>query len=165
MQKKRVLILGCGQFYCGDDAVGLVVAQRLKEERLPERWEVHLSQAPLDDLLDSVGRYDQIFLIDAIISGQCEPGKLRKLERDRWPGANFRISSGHSLSLPEAVALLEQLNPNSPCTINLLGIEVDPNHLSGPELSEELNSRIPIIIEQLKSEILALSDNPGPSYK
>ncbi len=154
MEKKRVLVLGCGQFYRGDDAIGLIMAQHLKEEYLPEGWEVRLSQSPLDDLLALADSYDRIFLIDAMVSGLYPAGTVRRLERDQWPGISFRVASGHSLSLPEAVALLEKVYPDLQLDVVAVGIEVTQTNLSRASLSEEIDSQVAQILENLKKEII-----------
>lgn len=150
----KALVLGCGNYFGGDDSIGLIAVKLLLEKGLPERYDVRLTQAPMDDLLAFTDRYDRIFLIDAMVSGNHPPGTVRKLDEEQLPRANFRTFSGHTLSLAEAMDYIRQVEQELRLKLVVLGIEIKNPQPFSTSLSEELSSQLPKILKNLTRELI-----------
>ena len=83
MPARRVLVAGIGNIFLGDDGFGVEVANRLREQPLPDGVDVadfgirgvHLAYELAD------GRYDAAILVDAVPRGGA-PGTLYAIEPD-----------------------------------------------------------------------------------
>ena len=80
-EPKRVLILGLGNDILSDDAVGLLVARRLKHElsRFPGIAVLESSEMGLA-LLDFITGYSAVLIIDSIQTGQAAAGSVHELD-------------------------------------------------------------------------------------
>jgi hydrogenase maturation protease len=116
-----VLIVGVGNAYRHDDAVGLVAARRLRETvggdaRL---WEAGGEGTALMEAWQGV---DTVLLIDAVRSG-APAGTVHRVDAHAGPvpAALFRGST-HAFNVAEAIELARALNRLPPRLI-LFGIE------------------------------------------
>ena len=117
----RTLIIGLGNEYRRDDAVGLVVARRLRQAA-PKSVGVLEETGEGASLLESWQDADTVILIDAVQSGAA-PGTLHRLDAHAQPIAKkfFRFST-HAFGLAEAVELGRALGRLPPRLI-VYGIE------------------------------------------
>src|SRR3974390_2937927 len=97
------LILGCGNLDRGDDAVGLIVAQRLREAGIP-------AEDFTADGLALVERWigaESVILIDAVVTG-CPPGTVTvwdepPLELEAFATSTHGIGVAHAIRLGRAL--------------------------------------------------------------
>ncbi|MGD0652559.1 MAG: hydrogenase maturation protease [Verrucomicrobiia bacterium] len=107
--KSPVLIIGIGNPDRGDDAVGVIVAQRLRQ-RLPAQVPILQTTGDPGFLLEAWQTAETVILIDAVQSG-APPGTIHRLDAHESPlPANFFRCSTHALGLPEAIELARALN-------------------------------------------------------
>jgi hydrogenase maturation protease len=119
--RSGTLIIGLGNQYRRDDAVGLIVARRLKE-RAPEHVQVLEESSDGVALMESWKDADAVILIDAVHSG-AEPGIFRRLDAHRQSiPAEFSHCSTHAFSTAEAIELARALGQLPPRLI-VYGIE------------------------------------------
>jgi hydrogenase maturation protease len=108
-----MLIIGIGNRYRSDDAVGLMVAQRLRA-LVSDQIRVLETESADTGLLDVWKDAETVILIDAMQSG-AEPGTVYRFEAHTQPiPAHFFHCSTHTLGVAEAIALgrvLGQLPP------------------------------------------------------
>ena len=115
------LIIGLGNRYRGDDAVGLVVARRLKEAA-PEGVRVLEESGEGAALMESWKGADTVILIDALHSG-AKPGTVRRLDAHGQPiPTRFFHCSTHAFGVAEAIELARVLSQLPPRVI-VYGIE------------------------------------------
>ena len=90
---KNTLIIGIGNEFRIDDAIGLHVARRLKELLL-ENVEVIEASGEGAELLELWKSYDKVFAIDAVCSGN-NPGKIYRfnVHTEKPPTKFFNYSS------------------------------------------------------------------------
>lgn len=120
-RKPRVLVICIGNAYRGDDAVGLIVLQRLREEPLDHVTILEESSAGVA-LIDLWQDTDVVILIDAVCSG-AEPGTLYRFEAHTRPlPTEFSRYSTHAFSVAETIELARSLDRLPPCLI-VYGIE------------------------------------------
>ena len=104
-----MLIIGIGNPDRGDDAVGVIVAQRLRQ-RLPAQVPILQTRGDPGFLLEAWQTAETVILIDAVHSG-APPGTIHRLDAHESPlPTNFFRCSTHALGIPEAIELARALN-------------------------------------------------------
>lgn len=119
--RDTALLVGLGNEYARDDAVGLVIVREARS-LLPGNVRVLEHEGEPTTLLDSWGGLDRVVVVDAVRSGTV-PGtihRLRPLERP-VPAALARGST-HALSVVEALELARAVD-RLPRRLALLGVE------------------------------------------
>jgi hydrogenase maturation protease len=129
------LIIGVGNEYRGDDAVGLIVARRLKE-RLAGSAIVIEQSGDGAALMEAWLGAETVIVIDAMMSGAA-PGTVRRLDASARPipKSYFRCST-HAFGVAEAIELARALG-NFPQRLVVYGIE-GKNFAAGVGLSAEV---------------------------
>jgi hydrogenase maturation protease len=148
--KSAVLVIGLGNEYRRDDAVGLIVARRLKEAAA-EHVRVLEESGEGTALMESWKDADAVILIDAVSSG-ARPGTLRRFDAHRQPMPTefFRCSS-HTFSVAEAIELARALGQLPPQLI-VYGVEardLEP----GLGLSPEVETAAQEVVERVLGDI------------
>ena len=117
----RVVVIGVGNAYRGDDGAGLAVVERLRG-RVPEGVDVVASEEEPTRLMDAWDGADSVVVVDAVASG-CEPGELHRFDAsaDGVPARVFR-SSTHAFGIGEAIELARALG-TLPGQVLVYGIE------------------------------------------
>ena len=157
--RQPVRIIGMGNFFAGDDAVGILVARQLKALAIDG---VDIIEAGLAgfDLLDLLEGTEAAIVIDAVQNG-IDPGTILRLEIPRhleqvsalsWSSS---LSSTHGLGLGEALTLGITLGTLPP-SLTIYGIEL--GHITqGEPLSRNVLEAIEILLPQLVKEIEKLA--------
>lgn len=129
---RRILIVGIGNIFLGDDGFGVEVARRLMNSTYPQGVQVsdfgirgvELAYTLLDD-------YDALILIDATPRGGA-PGTLYLIELDlsgfdpeRGAEAGRNALDAHSMDPVKVLAFARTLGAN-PCQTLLVGCEPTP---------------------------------------
>jgi hydrogenase maturation protease len=149
--KTGTLVIGIGNEYSRDDAVGLIVARRLKEKK-PDKLKVLEGSGEGAALMESWSGADAVVLVDAVHSG-AKPGTIHRLDASTQtiPNRIFHHST-HSFSISDAIELARTLN-RLPRSLIVYGIE-GKQFESGPGLSPEVEEAVNVVIERLLEEIL-----------
>lgn len=149
MTSGATVIIGLGNDYRRDDAVGLYIARQLGT-LLPSGITIHAIEQPGLSLCDLWTEAERVIIIDAVSSGA--PGgtiHLLKADDHNFLCNNFR-SSSHSFGLSETVALARALN-QLPKRMLIYGIE-GSDFSFGTGLSDEVKPAA----EQVTAQIRAL---------
>jgi len=145
----NTLILGIGNPILTDDAVGIKIAQKLKEEK-PELEVVETSEAGII-LLDLIRDYDKLIIIDSIKTEKGKPGDLYKLELENLkPAKDF--SSSHGIGIATAFELGLELRYSMPKYTSIYAVVIKDNTTFGEECTEAVKERIPFIARQIIEE-------------
>jgi hydrogenase maturation protease len=146
----HVLIIGVGNEYRRDDAVGLAVARVLKDKELPNTTILEATGEGTV-LMEALTAAEKVILIDAVVSG-AGPGSLRRfdLQLDPLPTDLF-IHSTHAFSVVQAIELARILNRLPPYLV-LYGIE-GKNFAAGVGLSEQVENAVPEVVERVVREV------------
>lgn len=139
-------IIGLGNPAGGDDAVGWVVAERLR--RQGHAAHTIRDATALIDLLDG----GDVVLIDAV-AGLGPPGAVRVLRVDDLDA--LTPISTHSMSVPQAIQLASMLHRNM-ATLQIVGVAIDPPTGVEDALSPAVAAAVP------QAAALALSLLGGP---
>jgi hydrogenase maturation protease len=152
--ENTVVVMGVGNEFGGDDAVGPLVAQRLKE-RVPSHVTVIEHGGDGAALMELWNGASAVILIDAASSGAA-PGAVHRFEAHAapLPAMTLRHSS-HAFGVPEAIEMGRALNQLPPRLI-VFAIE-GRNFAAGAGLCPEVESSVPIVIERVLKEIDTLA--------
>lgn len=147
----RLLVIGVGQEWRGDDAAGLLVARCLREMVRPEVMVLE-NPGSMTHLLDAWQEADAVILADAVRGGG-PPGKIYRFpvhEAD-LPAELFPATSSHAWGIAQAVALGRVLRQLPPYMV-VYGIEGREFSL-GQEPSPEVAQAIPEAARRIRQEI------------
>ncbi len=151
----KVLVLGLGNEILGDDAVGIVVAQRVYEalSRRRQGFDLHFTSAELGGwrLVDILPGYDRIVIVDSVQGGGGELGQCYRVALDG--GDTAHLTSTHGVSLSDAVRLAYP-NPEEQASVSVYGIEADRVWDFGEGLSEPLIRRVDAAAEEIVADLL-----------
>ncbi len=159
----KTLVLGLGNELYGDEAVGIHVIRKLREdfdkqEEAAEWLEnVELEECSLSGLalLEVIVDYDTLVIIDSIKKEKPLTGKIHLFEKKELrhiPG-----SSPHSVSLPQSIELGKKLGLNIPLKIKIIAVEAKNQYNLGEGLTEEMTKAMPVIVEEVKKVLQELA--------
>lgn len=150
----RVLVIGVGNEFRGDDGAGLAVARRLSETALPG-IEVIEASSEGGRLIETWSGFDSVVLIDAMRSGG-PPGTLRRIDvsTESVP-AYFRHRSTHAIGVLDAVELARAMD-RLPRSVVLYGIE-GIDYTAGTELSSEVRRAVEEAADAIRDEAVRLA--------
>jgi hydrogenase maturation protease len=113
----RRAVIAVGNPDRGDDAVGRVVAERLRS-RLPDDVEILQCDSDVTVLLERLEEADAVFLIDAAATVEMQPGTIHRFDAldGPLPVALFPLST-HGFSLSDAVELARAMNCLPPACV------------------------------------------------
>ena len=152
--KARILVIGVGNEYRSDDAVGLIVARHLRKLSL-ENVTIIEESGEGANLMDSWKGADTVILIDAASSG-ASPGTIHRIDAraQRIPRGLFRYST-HAFSVGEAVELARAMD-RLPPRMFLYGIEgasFDEGMMLSRVVEKSARRVIELVLEQIRSTI------------
>ena len=173
------ILIGLGNPIMGDDGVGWRVVQEIKT-RLAEK-PLPLSQALIESrlaietlclgglsLMEHLVGYRRAVLVDAVETGQHEPGVLLNFSLDEIPDIyGSHLASAHDTSLQTAVTLGKSLGLPLPEEILVVGIEIQVSYEFSESLSPAVAAAIPgaanSVIDLLDAQFAATNPNPYQS--
>jgi hydrogenase maturation protease len=104
----KTAVIGVGNEYRRDDGVGPAVVARLAQLELPQVALI-VSDGEPSQLIDAWTDTELTVLIDAVLSGHAEPGRVHRTSLGALPtGAG--AASTHGVGIPEAVRLADALD-------------------------------------------------------
>lgn len=163
----KILVLGLGNDFYGDDGIGLEVVRSLKKEwaaaphQQTQACQVEFSESLLTGiaLLEVIVGYHALVIIDTIFKPDPVTGRLHLLEakdvRD-FPGP-----SPHYVSVPQTLAIGRKLGLEMPEVVKIIAVEAKTRYDLNEDLSEDMKRRLPGIVAATKdfvSNLAALSD-------
>lgn len=142
----RVLCLG--NDLLADDALGPLVAQRLRQLALPGVEVLETAETGFY-LLDLLLNCTSLLVVDTIVSGSFPPGTVRLLHEDEVtsvPG-----TSPHYVGLFEALAVGRQLQLSMPESVTLLVVEASDCLTVGGAMHPAVESAIARVVERARA--------------
>ena len=148
------VVLCLGHHLRGDDALGPVVADRLRARGINARW-------LLGDAADLLGAWtpgDDVILVDAVVTG-AKPGTLHK-----WNGLEVPLErvqsceSTHGFGVAEAISLGRALG-RLPRRLTLIGVEAASFEFDAPlspEVEAALDGLVQLTIEEWTTYLTAV---------
>jgi hydrogenase maturation protease len=140
------LVIGVGNLYRHDDAVGLIVARALREKD-PDHVEILEMSSEGAALIEAWQGRERVILIDAVHSG-AEPGTIFRFEAHHQPiPTKFFHCSTHAFSVAEAIELARSLG-QLPKSLIVYGIE-GKNFEAGEGLSPEVEHAASQVLDKI----------------
>ena len=161
MNRHPILIIGVGNAYRGDDAIGLRVAQDIKKKS-PDYVNVIEQSGEGISLMDSWKDSDAVILIDAVHSG-AQPGTIHRFDvhTQTIPTKFFHYST-HAFGVAEAIELARTLK-QLPQNLIVYGIE-GKCFDAGIGLSLEVEKAIGEVVIRVKQDIHNCSPRKYTEY-
>ena len=148
MTGARTLVIGVGNRYRSDDALGPIVIDQLAGD---QRSDVAFSEVSGEGgkIIELLRSHQSVIIVDAVNSG-TEPGTIYhlNLNEEELPSGFLHYSS-HAFGVAEAVAMTKSLG-EVPESLHFYGIE-GGDFSSGIELSAEVAAAVPELITRVRS--------------
>jgi hydrogenase maturation protease len=146
----RHVVIGVGNAFRGDDAVGLAVAERLRG-RVPAGVEVVPCELEPSRLIEAWEGAASALVVDAVDSG-AEPGTLTRFDAsaDAVPARAFR-SSTHAFGVVEAIELARALG-RLPRRVVIYGVE-GGEFAAGAGLTPPVDAAVELVAAAVLSEL------------
>ena len=143
----KTLILGIGNFFLGDEGLGVHAARKLIGEKLPQGAKVMEVETSILDTLADLEKAERVIILDAI-KAEGEPGTVYRLCIERCDSPKD-IASMHSLDIFAVLALSGR---NKPGNVVALGIEPAKQDWT-TNLSPEVSRALPFLVDSVKREL------------
>jgi len=145
-ETRNTLVIGVGNELRSDDAVGIVVARRLRK-RLAGDVRIQEASGEGGSLLEALRSADSIILIDAVSPG-VHPGTIHRIDATREPlSRNFFQRSSHEFGVAEAIEMARVLN-QLPRHLVVYGVEGE-NFAPGLTLSDPASQAAKQVEEEI----------------
>ena len=112
-----MLVIGCGNRQRGDDAAGILAAERLRELGVPTQ----ICGGEATALLEAWNGANDVIVIDAVLTGAL-PGSLHIWDGSQALPCCFSVTSTHGLGVAEAIELARALG-RLPARLRIWAIE------------------------------------------
>jgi hydrogenase maturation protease len=149
----KTLLLGLGNDILCDDAIGLRVAEALRERlaghdnlAVATTTEMGLS------LLDLIVGFQTLYLIDAIQTGKATPGFVHEIRAGELH--TLPAISPHFLGVGEVLALGRRLGMAVPSRVEIFAIEIQDPWTVATQMSPALQAALPGIVERIATALL-----------
>ena len=150
-QKISVLVLGIGNLVMSDDAVGVIVAQRLQQDyRFPDNVEIMDGGTLGLDLLPKLENITNLIVIDAVETGQ-KTGTCVRLCGEELPIALETKVSPHQMGLKDLLAV-SALMGHSPKEMVLIGVQPGSIEMD-VGLTGEVEAKLEILVSNVLTEL------------
>lgn len=151
---ERIVIIGIGNEYRGDDAVGLYIARKLADS-MPANCDVKESPGEGTQLLHLWEGYNRVILVDAVKSSSS-PGTVHRVDavKEDLP-AQWTHQSSHTVSLPDAIDLARTIGamPKSLLIFGIEGNSFEPGTDLSAKVREAADNLIPLLIAKANDPV------------
>ena len=147
-QIPRIVIVGVGNLLMKDEGVGIHVIKHLQEINMPPDIEL-IDGGTAPDLIAYIRAGDKLIIVDSAQAGG-EPGAIYRFLPEDLATDTGTLASAHELGVELNLKLMSLMG-NEPREIAIIGVE--PKEIDwGTELTEELQNKLPEIIDAVLKE-------------
>jgi hydrogenase maturation protease len=144
----KILVVGVGNSIMGDDGLGVWALSELKSREVPDYVETVEAGTALACAMPDLRDYDKVVFIDAVDADGQPVSVLRNPAFSQLPERSLSL---HELGIEEALRLCLLVDGKLP-EIVIVGLKPERIEL-GMELSQEVASKIPQLVEAVLDEI------------
>jgi len=137
-----MLILGCGNRNRGDDAAGILAAERLRALGIA----AEVCAGEPSALIDAWSGADDVIVIDAVLTG-APAGTIHVWDAAHPPTFATSAASTHGLGLAQAIELARVMN-SLPSRLRIYGIE-GKNFEMGTAVSPEVEHAVEEVVRRI----------------
>jgi len=161
----KTLLLGLGNPILKDDSVGLRVVRELRKRVAKEDVDVMEVTFANIDILEVIGPYDRLIIIDSIKTKGGRPGEFYQLDLNDLQ-STLHLSSPHDINLATALELGKRLGMHIPNEIRIYAIEVEDNQTFSESCSPLVEEAIPRIVDEIAQieQLERIDDFPSIRY-
>lgn len=141
-----MLILGCGNRDRGDDAAGVLVAERLRALGIPAL----ICSGESSELIDAWSNASNVLVIDCVLTG-APVGTVHAWDAHQLPPLAQIFVSTHGFGLREAIELSRTLG-SLPARLRIYGIE-GLSFAIGTSPSEEIQKSAEKVAARIVKEV------------
>lgn len=147
------VVVGIGNLFLGDDGVGVVVAEGLRQ-RMAGRLDVTVLESPVGGLrlAELLVGHDRAIIVDARIPGDDQPGTILETGLEGCL-ESWHASCAHDTNLPLALRTLEGLGEPMPSEIRLISIAAHHMDTFSETLSPEVATAAGHLVEHLAARL------------
>lgn len=146
----KKLIIGLGNEYCGNDALGIIIARKLKN--IMADWDLKTGAFSGINFVEEIEGYDWIVVIDNLYKPDLPDGLVIELKIEDFAGVKS-FSYIHSLNFASAIELGRHLELKLPENIRIFGITVNKKGDIGQEIEQSLIAKIDTIVQDIIKRI------------
>lgn len=150
----RAIVIGIGNQFRGDDAVGLEVIRRLRED-LPPGVDAIQTEADGATLMQIWAGYDTVILVDCVVSGQTVGTRIRLDAVAQQLPTRFFRSSSHLFGVAEAVEMSRALK-QLPKRMIVYGVEGVRFEL-GDQFSPEVKRGLGELVAEIRLDLVQIA--------
>ena len=157
-ERPRIVVIGVGNEYRGDDGVGIVIARCLRR-KFPAEIKIIEASGEGVSLRDAWQGATSVVLLDAARSG-APPGTIHRFDANTGPiPSAFLNYSTHAFSVAEAIELSRVLHELPPHLIvyGIEGSDFEPSVGLSPTVEEAVASVIAQVVHDVHSASLSES--------
>jgi len=148
----KIGIIGIGNPLMTDDGIGLVLLEKLRNEKQNLKNVEYIDGGTGGlNLLHTISNFDTVIFIDAVhFDGKLGESRLLKLDEIKSK-KNIKLNSTHSIDFLKAIDISKKLGQKQK---NIFIFAVQPKDISfGTKISKELNQKIKTIFEDLVDNV------------
>jgi hydrogenase maturation protease len=163
--KDRTLVLGFGNDLAGDDAIGLEIVRALSAEigcaGADAEIDIEETSESFLVLLDHVGRYRRIFIVDAMLGDPAQVGKVLRFAGGVGGGA-WTASLSHTVGLDAVLDLARRAGCDPLPDVVVLGIVIEKQVVFSEHMDERVRAAAPVALSILREELSLVADSSAP---
>ena len=152
----KTLVLGLGNPICSDDGVGIRVAEVIRNRVHDPNVNVAETNSVGLGLLDIIGGFQRLIVIDAIQTRDGKPGSIYRLGLEDLP-APMHCSTVHDVDLITALELGRRLNMSVPEEVVVFAVEVSDVTTFREGCTPDVDRAIPKVADLVIREFLGAS--------
>jgi len=146
----RTLVLGLGNEYAGDDAIGILAVRALRED-LTGAADTLESAASGLALIEVFAGYDRAVVVDSIRTGRAPAGTITEMGlADVGP---VIAPSLHQAGIPELAAVARRLGLGFPTQTRVLAVEVAEPPTFGAPLSPPVAAAVGLVGARVRAQL------------
>ncbi|MFC1983611.1 hydrogenase maturation protease [Chloroflexota bacterium] len=150
----RTLILGIGSPILGDDGIGIHVARELAREIKDKDIDVEDTGAAGLNLLELVVGYDEVIIIDAIMTDDGEVGEIYRFGPENFVKTVHPTTSPHNANLATVIEIgKKSLSGQMPAKIVVFAVNIQEVTRFTEEMTSEVREAIPTAVNLVLEEI------------
>jgi len=148
----KIVVLGLGNPILTDDSVGIRIVKEF--QKICDYESVYVSEAGIGGirLIDNLMGYDVAIIVDAIQTGEKEPGHIFRFNKENMQETRHS-SSTHDTDLVTALALAEKLQLFMPSEVIIFAVEAENVSSFCEDCTDKVDKAVPVCVDMIKKEI------------
>ena len=148
----KTKVIGLGNDILTDDGIGTRIVHDLQEFFQYSGIDYYTTPEGSLDLLEEIQGYDNLIVIDAIVTNNNNPGDVCIMS---FPleEHTLHLSGLHDVNFNDMIKLSQELNIRVPENISVLSVEILEDKVFSKEFSDVLQRKYPNIIDFVRSYV------------